>query len=84
MFKSVLTIVILFMMSAIFSGCTILRSYPNAVSRYSGGYTTGSSGTSTQAQAPICKKCKGAGHYYINGVFYTCTQCGGIGRDWNS
>lgn len=35
-------------------------------------------------QAPICRKCHGVGHYYINGVFYTCTQCGGLGRDWNS
>lgn len=35
-------------------------------------------------QAPICSKCHGVGHYYINGVFYTCSQCGGLGRDWNS
>ncbi|MBQ7461270.1 MAG: hypothetical protein IJS63_03320 [Bacteroidaceae bacterium] len=39
---------------------------------------------SVPAQAPICRKCQGVGHYYINGVFYTCTQCGGLGRDWNS
>lgn len=35
-------------------------------------------------QAPICSKCHGVGHYYIKGVYYTCSQCGGLGRDWNS
>lgn len=36
------------------------------------------------AVAPICNKCKGVGYYYINGVKYSCSQCGGLGRDWNS
>lgn len=40
--------------------------------------------TPTPSQAPICYKCNGVGHYYINGVYNTCSQCGGGGRDWNS
>lgn len=38
----------------------------------------------TPAEPPICYKCKGVGYYYINGTMYTCSQCGGGGRDWNS
>lgn len=44
----------------------------------------GGGSTNTPAQAPICRKCNGAGHYYYKGEYRICGQCGGLGRDWNS
>ena len=78
----------------LFNSCSFLQTffgwnnynYYNPGSYYSGsqgGNYSGSS-SSSPAQAPICKKCNGAGHYYINGKRNTCSQCGGLGRDWNS
>ena len=50
-------------------------TYPTTTTSYT---SSGGSG----AVAPIYNKCKCVGYYYINGVKYSCSQCGGLGRDW--